>query len=177
MYESNSAQVQQLANSLRKSELEHQQLHTANERRLQLEAQALRMSQDMEQQALSMAHQREVEARRLKDQSAAQPEQVKAQWKQQVSQTATYKAEIHALHTELQNMAEKSELQATLSAKMISIEGPRPTVEAEPENLLNTVGPCGSPSSILPSQLATPMRPKDRRRTDTIWRANFIWPT
>ena len=41
MSESNSAQVQILAASLRESELEHQQLHTANERRLQLEAQAL----------------------------------------------------------------------------------------------------------------------------------------
>ena len=38
--ESNSAQ-ETLAASLREGELEHQQLHTANERRLQLEAQAL----------------------------------------------------------------------------------------------------------------------------------------
>ena len=41
-HEPNSAQAQQLAASLQRSELEHQQLHTANERRLQLEAQALR---------------------------------------------------------------------------------------------------------------------------------------
>ena len=71
-YESNSAQVQQLAESLHKSELEHQQLHAANERRLQFEAQALRMSQDMEQQALSIAHQCEVEVRQR--QEAAQPD-------------------------------------------------------------------------------------------------------
>ena len=60
MYESNSAQVQQLAESLHKSELEHQQLHIANPRRLQLEAQTLSMSQDMEQQALNITHQRKV---------------------------------------------------------------------------------------------------------------------
>ena len=42
----------------------------------------------------------------------AQPEQLKEKWKQQTSQTATYKAEIHALHSELANMAEKSELKA-----------------------------------------------------------------
>ena len=72
---------QQLAASLQRSELEHQQLHTANERRLQLEAQTLRTSQDLEQQALSMY------------QSAVRPDQVKTQWKQQISQTATYKAE------------------------------------------------------------------------------------
>ena len=39
--ESNSAQVQTLAARLRESELEHFQLHTANERQSQLEAQAL----------------------------------------------------------------------------------------------------------------------------------------
>ena len=38
MCESNSTQAQTLAASQRESELEHQQLHTANERRLQLEA-------------------------------------------------------------------------------------------------------------------------------------------
>ena len=65
---------------------------------------------------------------------------MKAHLKQQVSQTATYENEIHPLHTELQNVAEKSELQAAVSVKVISIEGPRPTVEAESENLLNTIG-------------------------------------
>ena len=57
MCESNSAQVQTLAARLQESELEHQQLHTAQERQLQLEAQALRRSQDLEeQQASSIAH-------------------------------------------------------------------------------------------------------------------------
>ena len=57
MCESNNAQAQQLAKNLHKSELEHRQVCTANERRLQ----ALRMSQDMEQQTLSSAPQRERE--------------------------------------------------------------------------------------------------------------------
>ena len=39
--ESNTAQVQTFAARLRESELEHQQLHTANERQMQLEAQSL----------------------------------------------------------------------------------------------------------------------------------------
>ena len=87
---------------------------------------------------------------------------MKEQWKQQLSdsyQAATYKAEIHALNSELANMAEKSELKATLSEKRISIEGTKPTVEAEPESQLNTVGPCGWPSWILPNQLVTTLRP------------------
>ena len=102
---------------------------SANERRLQLEAQTLRMSQDMEHQALSVAHQREQKIQRLKDQSEAQLDQ----WKQQISQMATYKAQIHALHTELQNITEKSALQAALSARMISKDAPRPIVESEQE--------------------------------------------
>ena len=65
MRESNSAQAQQLAESLQQSELEHQQLHIANEKRLQLEAQTLRMLQDMEHQALSTVRQKEEEVQRL----------------------------------------------------------------------------------------------------------------
>ena len=84
---------------------------------------------------------------------------LKAQCKNQMSQQATYKAEIHALHTEIANVTEKSELQATLSTKMCSIESPRPLVEAEPENLLNTAGPGRSPSWILLGKLMTPRRP------------------
>ena len=45
----------------------------------------------------------------------------------QISQTTTYKAEIHALHR----------------------DASRPIVESEPEVLLNTTGPYGSPSWIL----------------------------
>ena len=48
--ESSSAQVQQLAERLQRNELQHQQRHTAKERRLQLEAQACRRSQDLEQE-------------------------------------------------------------------------------------------------------------------------------
>ena len=44
--QSNSAQVQSLASKLRETNLEHQQLDTAQERQLQLEAQALRQAQN-----------------------------------------------------------------------------------------------------------------------------------
>ena len=150
-------QPQQFAESLRKRELEHQQLCTANERRLQLEPQAFRMSQDTEQQALSIALQREREARQLQDKSGVELNKLKEQWKhKRPRQLAVRPSEIHTLHTELANMAEKSELKATLSEKRMSIEGPWSTVEAEPESLLNTTGSCGSLSWMLPSQLATP---------------------
>ena len=157
--ESNSAQVQALAVRLPESELGRQQLHTANETQLQLEAQALRRSRDLEQQVARVAHEREVELQELQDQSATQPQLLKAQWKNQMSQQATYKAEIHALNMEIASMIEKSELQATLSAKMCSIDSPRLTVEAAPDNVLNTAGPCRSPPWILPAELMTPMRP------------------
>ena len=74
-----------------------------------------------------------------------------------MSQHATYKVESHALHTETANTNEKSELQATLSAKMCNIGLGLP--EAEPENLFNTAGPRRSPSWILPGELWTPRRP------------------
>ena len=69
MYESNSAQVQQRAVRQQRSELEHQQLHIANEQRLHLEAQTPRMSQNMEHQTLSIPHQKEQQTQRLRDQS------------------------------------------------------------------------------------------------------------
>ena len=156
---SSSAQVRTLAVRLRESELEHQRLHTANERQLQLEAQTLRRSQGLEQQAASIAHEREIEQRELRDQSDAQPQLLKTEWNTQMSQQATYKAEIHALYTEIANMQEKSELQAALSAKMCRVESPSLSVEAEPENLLNTECPGRSPSWIVPAELMTPLRP------------------
>ena len=75
-----------------------------------------------------------------------------------MSQQATYKVETHALNTEIANIAEKSELQAMLSAKMHSIASPQPTVDAVPDNVLSTAGPCRSPSWIPPGELMTPMR-------------------
>ena len=144
---------------LRESELEHQQLHTARERRLRLEAQTLRRSQDLEQQAASITHEREVQLRELPDRAEAQPQLLKAQWKSQMSQQATYRAEIHEFYIETLNMREKSELQAALSAKMCRVESPSLSVEAEPENVLNTACPGHSPSWILPAELMTPARP------------------
>ena len=47
--QSNSAQAQSLASKLQETNLDHQQLHTAQERQLQLEAQALRQAQTEEQ--------------------------------------------------------------------------------------------------------------------------------
>ena len=86
------------------------------------------MSQTVEQQALSVSHQTEQEAQYLRCHTDAQPEHLREQWKRQVSQAATYKAEIHALHTELQNGQEKSELRATC---LPNAQAP-PTHEEEP---------------------------------------------
>ena len=77
------------------------------------------------------------------------------------SQQADYRAEIHELHTELLNMRERSEMKAHLAANMCRIEQtvPSRTVEAEPENTLNTLSPGRSSRWILPHELETPNRP------------------
>ena len=75
---SNSAQVQTLADHLREKELEHQQRHTAQERQLQLEAQAFKRPQDLEQQAHSIAHEREIALRELCRQAGEQPQALKS---------------------------------------------------------------------------------------------------
>ena len=153
--QSTSTQVQTLAARLRESELEHQQLHTAQGRQLQLEAQALKRSRDLEQQAESTAHEREVALRQLRAHADAQPQLLKTQWKSQMSQQATYRAEIRELYAETFNTREKSELQAVLSEKMCRVERPSLTVEAEPESALNTACPSRSPSWILPAEPTT----------------------
>ena len=79
----------QLAANLQHCELHSQEVHIANEKRLQLEA------QDMEHRALSMAHQREETIQGLRHHTDKQPDHLKTQWKRQVSQAATYKAKIH----------------------------------------------------------------------------------
>ena len=57
--QSNSAQVQSFASKLHETNEEHQQLHTAQERQLQLEAQALRAAHQYEQQAAQSVHEYE----------------------------------------------------------------------------------------------------------------------
>ena len=128
MQESNSAQAQQLAENPRCSQLERQELHVANETRLQLEAPTIRLSQDMEHKTMSDMLQKEQEVQRLRMQTDKQPDRLKERWKKQVSQAATYKAMIHALHTELANHQEKSELK-----KGHYMNPPRPIVDMEPE--------------------------------------------
>ena len=54
--------------------------------------------------AASKAHEREVQLQEMSDQSEAQPQLLKTQGKCQMSQQATYKAEIHELYTEIANM-------------------------------------------------------------------------
>ena len=58
--QSNSAQVQSLAAKLQETDLELQELHTAQERQLRHEAQALRQAQEQEQQAAQMTQEHEV---------------------------------------------------------------------------------------------------------------------
>ena len=110
-------------------------------------------------QALNTERQREEKIQRLRHHADTQPDHFKTQCKRQVSQAATYKSEIHAFHTELQNMTEKS-VKRSLSSR------PHCLREREPEVLLNTASPrlFGS-LRILPSQMVTPMRPKTGERT------------
>ena len=113
--QSNSAQAQSLASKLKETQLEHQQLHTAQERQLQLEAQALRQAQIEEQQAIALAREHELAIQEIRRQAEEQPELLKLQWRRQLSQQSSCKAEIHELYTEVLNMREKSEMQSHLS--------------------------------------------------------------
>ena len=150
---SNSVQVQ--------SNTEHQKLHDAQERRLQLEAQALREAHQHEQQAAHTAQEYQDMVHELRRQADEQPDMQKLLWKKQLSQQADYRAEIHELHTELLNMREKSEMKSHLAANMCRLEQtvPSRTVDAEPENVLNTLSPGRSNRWILPHELVTPDRP------------------
>ena len=140
---------------------EHQKLHTAQERQLQLEAQALREAHQYEQQAAQSVQEYENMIHELRRQADEQPDIQKLLWKKQLSQQSTYRAEIHELHTELLNMKEKSEMKSHLAASMCSIDHtvPSRTVESEPENVLNTLSPGRSQRWILPNKLETPKRP------------------
>ena len=116
--QSNSAQVQSLASKLQETQLEHQQLYIEQERQLQLEAQAPKQSQREEHQAAVLAREHELAIQELRRQAEEQPELLKLQWRRQLSQQASYKAEIHELYTEMLNMREKSEMKSALSAQM-----------------------------------------------------------
>ena len=162
--QSNSTQVQSLASKLHETNLEHQELHTARERQLRLEAQTLRETQQHEQQATQMTQEHEYATQELRRQAEEQPAIQKILWKRQLSQQSTYKAEIHELYTEMLHMREKSEMQSHLTANMSKLEYsvPNKSVESEPENVLNTRSPL-SPGRcsrwILPEELETLNRP------------------
>ena len=66
--------------------------------------------------------------------------------------TATYKAEIHALHPETANVTEKSELRPTLSAKMRREERAQDQLLKQSRATCSTLlaaGPCSSPLWIV----------------------------
>ena len=152
--QTNSAQVQSLASKLQETNLEHQQLYTAQERQLQLEAQTLRQAQNEEQQAAAIAHEHEHAIQEFTRQAEEQPELLKLQWRRQLSQQSSYKVEIHKLYTEMLNMREKSEMKSHLTAQMCRLENPSRSVESEPENVLNTASPGRSTE-----MMSTPDRP------------------
>ena len=139
--QSNNAQVQSFASKLHETNEEHQQLHTAQERQLQLEAQTLRAAHQYEQQAAQSVNEYENMIQELRRQADEQPDIQKLLWKKQLSQQSTYRAEIHELHTELLNMKEKSEMKSHLAANMCEVEQTVPSriVDSEPENVLNTL--------------------------------------
>ena len=161
--QSNSAQVQSFASKMHETNVEHQQLHDAQERRIQLEAQALREAHLQEQDAAHTAQEYQQMVQALRQHADEQPDKEKLLWKRHLSQQADYRAEIHELHTELLNMRERerSEMKSHLAANMCRIEQtvPSRTVEAEPENTLNTLSPGRSSRWILPHELETPNRP------------------
>ena len=97
----------------------------------------------------------------LRQHADEQPDKEKILWKRHLSQQADYRAEIHELHTELLNMRERSEMKGHLAANMCRIEQtvPSRTVDAEPDNTLNTLSPGRSSRWILPHELETPDRP------------------
>ena len=122
----------------------------------------LRQAQDQEQQAAIMTRERELAIQEFKRQAEEQPEPLKLQWRRQLSQQSTYKAEIHELYTEMLNMREKSEMQSHLSTHVCKLEqtSPSKSLESEPDNVLNTASPDRSSSWILPSEMmSTPDRP------------------
>ena len=63
---------------------QHQQLHTAQERQLQLEAQALQQAQTKEQQAAAFAREHELAIQEFKRQAEEQSELLKLQWRRQL---------------------------------------------------------------------------------------------
>ena len=91
--QSNSAQVQSLASKLQETNEEHQQLHTAQDRQLRLEAQTLREAQQRELQA-TQSQECENMVHELRRRADEQPDIRKLLWKRQLSQQSTYKAEI-----------------------------------------------------------------------------------
>ena len=159
--QSNSAQVQSFASKMHETNVEHQQLHDAQERRIQLEAQALRAAHLQEQEAAHTAQEYQRMVQELRQSADEQPDKEKNLWKRHLSQQADYRAEIHELHAELLNTRERSEMKAHLAANMCRIEQtvPSRTVDAEPENTLNTLSPGRSSRWILPHELETPDRP------------------
>ena len=159
--QSNSVQVQSFASKMHETNAEHQKLHDAQERRIQLEAQALREAHQYEQQAAQTAQEYQDMIHELRRHADEQPDMQKLLWKRQLSQQADYRAEIHELHTELLNMREKSEMKSHLAANMCKIDQTLPsrTVESGPENVLNTLSPGRSTRWILPEELETPNRP------------------
>ena len=134
---SNSAQVQSFASKMHETNVEHQQLHDAQERRIQLEAQALREAHQLEQHAAHTAQEYQEMVQALRQHADDQPDKEKLLWKRHLSQQADYRAEIHELHTELLNMRERSEMKSHLAANMCRIEQtvPSRTVETEPDNM------------------------------------------
>ena len=129
--------------------------------RIQLEAQALREAHQYEQQAEQSAQDYQQMIHELRRQADEQPDVRKLLWKQQLCQQASYRAEIHELHTELLNMREKSEMKSHLTANMCKIDQmvPKRTVESEPESVLNTMSPGRSTRWIPLHELETPDRP------------------
>ena len=104
---------------MHETNVEHQQLHDAQERRIQLEAQALREAHQNEQHAAHTAQEYQEMVQALRQHADDQPDKERLLWKRHLSRQADYRAEIHELHTELLNMREKSEMKSHSSSSHV----------------------------------------------------------
>ena len=150
--QSNSAQVQSLAAKLQETNLEHHELHTAQERQLRLEAQALRQAQEQEQQAAQVTQEHELAIRELRRQAEEQPAIQKTLWnvnsRSNLPTRPRFMSSIRRCSTCERSLSHSD---SHLAANMRKLEHsvPSRSVESEPENVLNTRSPgrCSRSSS------------------------------
>ena len=113
---SNSAHVQTLTSKLHETQLEHQQLYTAQEAIATWGTTSSKLSS---------------RARTCNARVPSASRSTARDFRKQLSQQTSHKADIHELYAEMLNMRD-SEVKAAMSAQMRRLETPSRTVESEP---------------------------------------------